>query len=130
MVSDQDRRGLYDALEKRLGEGPAGTLMELLPPVGWADVARQSDLVAVRGEMAGLRGEMAELRGEMGELRGEMAELRAELKGEIGELRVELKGEIGELRAEVRGQLPRLYAANVGMAFATAGLVLAAAKLA
>jgi len=119
MVSDQDRRGLYDALEKRLGEGPAETLMELLPPVGWADVARQYDLVAVRGEMAGLRGEMAGLRGEMGGLRGEMAELRAEVRGEIG-----------ELRAEVRGQLPRLYAANVGMAFATAGLVLAAAKLA
>lgn len=94
MVSDQDRRGLYDALEKRLGEGPAGTLMDLLPPVGWADVARQSDLVAVRGEMAGVRGEMA------------------------------------ELRAEIRAQLPRLYAANIGMAFATAGLVLAAAKLA
>ncbi len=134
MVSDQDRRGLYDALEKRLGEGPAGTLMELLPPVGWADVARQSDLVAVRGEMAGLRGEMGELRGEMAELRaelkGDMAELRSELKGAIGELRAEVRGEIGELRGEIRAQLPRLYAANVGMAFATAGLVLAAAKLA
>jgi hypothetical protein len=34
-------------------------------PVGWADVARQSDLVAVRGEMAQLRGEMAELRAEV-----------------------------------------------------------------
>lgn len=65
MVSDHDRRDLYDALERRLGEGPAATLMELLPPVGWADVARQSDLVAVRGEMAQLRGEIAELRGEI-----------------------------------------------------------------
>lgn len=65
MVSDHDRRDLHDALERRLGEGPAATLMELLPPVGWADVARQSDLVAVRGEMAQLRGEIAELRGEI-----------------------------------------------------------------
>jgi hypothetical protein len=32
--------------------------MELLPPVGWADVARQSDLVAIRGEIAELRGEI------------------------------------------------------------------------
>lgn len=48
-----------------LGGGPAGTMMELLPPVGWADVARQGDLVAVRGEMAELRGELAELRGEI-----------------------------------------------------------------
>lgn len=94
MVSDQDRRDLYEALERRLGAGAAGTLMERLPPVGWADVARQSDLVAVRGEMAQTRGEIAELRGEMG------------------------------------SQLPRLYVANLGLAFATAGLVLAAAKFA
>lgn len=65
MVSDHDRRDLYDALERRLGEGPAATLMELLSPVGWADVARQSDLVAIRGEMAQIRGEIAELRGEI-----------------------------------------------------------------
>jgi len=105
MVSDEDRRDLYDVLERRLGQGPATTMMELLPPVGWADVARQSDLVAVRGEMA-------------------------ELKGEMAELRAELKGEMAELRAELRSQLPRLYVANVGVAFATAGLVLAAARLA
>jgi len=65
MVSDEDRRELYEALEQRLGGGPAATMMELLPPVGWADVARQADLVAVRGEMALIRGEIAELRGEL-----------------------------------------------------------------
>jgi len=105
MVSDHDRRHLYDALEQRLGPGAAGTLMELLPPVGWADVARQSDLVAVRGEM--------------GQLRGEMAELRADLKSEIG-----------DLRTEVKAQLPRLVAANIASMMGVAGLVLAAAKLA
>ena len=86
-MSDQDRRELYEALERRLGGGPAATMMELLPPVGWADVARQSDLTALRGEMA-------------------------------------------ELRAEMKSQVPRLYVANIGTAFATAGLVPAAAKLA
>jgi hypothetical protein len=80
-------------------------MMELLPPVGWADVARQSDLVGLRGEMAELRGEMAQLRGE-------------------------LKGEIAEVRAEVRAQLPRLIAANVASMIGVSGLVLAAAKLA
>jgi predicted nuclease with TOPRIM domain len=138
MVSDRDRRELHVALERELGTGPATTLMELLPPVGWSDVARQSDLVAIRGEMAELRGE---LRGEMAELRtelkGEMAELRTELKGEMSELRgemaelrTELKGEIAELRARVDGQLPRLMVANVASMIGVAGLVLAAAKLA
>ena len=58
MVSDRDRRSLHVALERELGEGPATTLMELLPPVGWSDVARRSDLVAIGGEIAELRGEL------------------------------------------------------------------------
>lgn len=156
MASDQDRRVLYEVLQRELGHGPATTMMELLPPVGWAEVARQSDLVAVRGEMAqlrgGLTGEMAQLRadmtqlgaelrgemaglrtelkGDMAGLRSDMADLRTELKGDMADLRIEVKAEIGELRAEVKAQVPRLYMANIGMAFATAGLVLAAAKLA
>ncbi len=116
MVSDQDRRNLSQALERQLGDGPAATMMELLPPVGWADVARQADLVALRGEMSQARGE---LKGEMAELRGEMAELRAELKGEIA-----------ELRGEVKAQLPKLITANIASMIGISGLVLAAAKLA
>jgi predicted nuclease with TOPRIM domain len=133
MVSDQDRRDLYMALERQLGGGPAATMMELLPPVGWADVARQSDLVALRGEMAQLRGaltgEVAGVQGEFAELRGEFAELRgefAELRGEFAELR----GESAELRGEVKAQLPKLIAANMASMIGVAGLVLAAAKLA
>jgi hypothetical protein len=136
MVSDQDRRELYEALERGLGGGPAATMMELLPPVGWADVARQSDLVALRGEMSQLRGEMgelrgelkgeiAELRGEMGELRGEMGELRGELKGELAEVR----GELARMSARIDGQIPRFIWANVPIVASVAGLVLAAAKL-
>ena len=130
MVSDQDRRELYEALERELGGGPAATMMELLPPVGWADVARQSDVVALRGEMAQLRGELkgeiAEFRGEMGELRGEMGELRGELKGELAEVR----GELSKLSARIDGQIPRFIWANVPVVASLAGLVLAVAKFA
>ena len=105
MVSDHDRRELYEALELRLGESAAGTLMELLPPVGWGGVARQSDLVA---------------------LRGEMAELRGELKGEMSEIR----GEIAKLSARIDGQIPKFFWANVPLVASVAGLVLAAAKFA
>ena len=73
MATDHDRRELYDVLEKRLGEGPAGTLMDLLPPVGWADVARHSDVTALRGEIAQLRGE----------LQGEMAQLGARIDAQV-----------------------------------------------
>ncbi len=119
MQSDQDRRELYLALHDLLGPGPTGTLMELLPPVGWSDLERQSDLVALRGEMTGLRGEMAELR-------GEMAELRAELKGEMAEMR----GEMARMSARIDAQIPKFLWANVPIMFGVAGLVLAAGKLA
>ena len=54
----------------------ATTMMELPPPVGWGDVARQSDLVAVRGEIAELRGE----------LKGEIAQLRGEIEAQLPRL--------------------------------------------
>jgi hypothetical protein len=115
MVSDRNRHELYIALEHQLGRGPTETLMQLLPPVGWADVATTSDVesqgTALRSELTTLR---SDLRGEMAELRGEMAELR---------------GEMAELRGEIKAQLPRLYAANIASVIGVAGLVLAATKL-
>ncbi len=131
MSTEAERRDLLGALERSLGPAPATTLMELLPPVGWGDVARRADLDA---HGVALRGEMAQLRGE---LKSEMAELRTELKGEMAELRTELKGEMAELRGEIvtlsariDGLLPRQLLADVPLAFAVAGLVLAAIKLA
>ena len=95
-------------------------MMDLLPPVGWADVARQSSVDA----------QFVSLRGEMAQVRGEMAELRAELKGEIGELRAEFKVLEGKVDRQVR-QLAAINAlAVVGASISTAGLVLAAAHFA
>lgn len=139
-VSDSDRRDLFDRLEAVLGQPGASVLMELLPPVGWADVARQGDITGLRGEMAELRGdlhgEMAELRGEMAELRadlhGGMAELRGEmgeLRGEMAELRSELRGDMAALRAHVDGLVPKMIAANVASMVGVAGLVLAAGAI-
>jgi hypothetical protein len=102
------RQSLHTRLAETLGGDEAALLMEYLPPVGWADIVRRSDLRAevagVRGEIAGVRGEVSELRGEMSELRGEMGELRGEmgeLRGEMGELRGELRASVAALRAEM-----------------------------
>src|SRR5437868_956768 len=40
-VADEARNRLFNALREKLGAEDAGTMMELLPPVGWADVARR-----------------------------------------------------------------------------------------
>jgi len=75
--------------------------MQLLPPVGWAEVARTSDV-----ESLGIH------------LRSGMAGLRSEVRDEMA-----------ELRGGINAQLPRLYAANIASMLGVAGLVLAAARL-
>lgn len=72
-VDEAARHQLYNSLESTLGPEPTSTLMSLLPPVGWADVATRQDLGILEN---GLRAEMAELRGE---LRSEVANLQADL---------------------------------------------------
>ena len=51
-VTEKHRHELFNEVERVLGPRHAETLMELLPPVGWADVATKHDLEALRREMA------------------------------------------------------------------------------
>ncbi len=50
-ISEETRHRLYRRLEEVLGPEEAATLMEHLPPVGWADVATKRDLDALEGRM-------------------------------------------------------------------------------
>jgi len=43
-ISEQSRHRMYKHLEELMGTEDASTLMEHLPPVGWADVATKRDL--------------------------------------------------------------------------------------
>jgi hypothetical protein len=46
-IDERVRHELYLALEDVLGADRADHLMDLLPPVGWADVATKTDLAAL-----------------------------------------------------------------------------------
>lgn len=50
-IDEQDRHELYTRLVETLGSGHARTLMEHLPPVGWADVATRRDLDALATDL-------------------------------------------------------------------------------
>ncbi len=123
-VTEFERHQIFQWYEEAMGSERAAIMMNLVPPVGWGEVATRTDLAAlgtgVRGEMAVLRSEM---RGEMAELRGEMAVLRSEMRGEMAELR-------GEMKAGNADLLHRLFFAVVASNATLVGLVFAAVKLA
>lgn len=53
-IDEQARRELYNQLVEAVGSDHARTLMEHLPPLGWADVATKYDLDALRHEVTAL----------------------------------------------------------------------------
>jgi hypothetical protein len=83
-AEDSSRRLLYASAEAALGTEAADVLREHLPPAGWADLARRSDVEH-----------------ETGLLRAELATLRADMKGEIGAVRAEMAGGFAAVRAEM-----------------------------
>ena len=80
-VTEQQRQELHE-WAKRLGNDEvAATLMELLPPVGWADVATKRDLDHLRTELR------TEVRFELSEgLRAMESMLRTQLVWTVGSI--------------------------------------------
>ena len=60
-IDERTRHQLFLRLEEVLGDEDANTLMEHLPPVGWADVATKRDLDELEARL-GLRLELVEQR--------------------------------------------------------------------
>jgi hypothetical protein len=153
-ITDETRYHLHQKLEAMLGSDEAATLMEHLPPVGWADVATKRDLdqfalvskqdltlvaTQLRLEMSNMRtellGEIADLRaellGEISGLDGKIADLRADLMGEISGLdgkiassRTELMGAIGAQAAVTEHHLRNWVIASQAIVLSALGLLI------
>ena len=54
-VSEYQRHEVFKWFEQQMGPERAAIMMDLLPPVGWGDIATRSD---VRSELAAFRAEM------------------------------------------------------------------------
>lgn len=104
-LDERARYALFLRLEEALGVESAETLMELLPPVGWADVATKHDLAALEDRMT--------------------------LRFEVSEQRF-LAAFRGELLAQsnlISGQMRALVIANVGSVLSIAALAFGVARL-
>ena len=77
VVNEQQRRLLHQRLVDVLGPEEADALMEHLPPTGWGDVARRSDVDHATALMR------ADLDRSVAQLRAEMAKLDSGLRAEI-----------------------------------------------
>ena len=100
-ITEASRFQLRTAIGQILDEEAADTLMELLPPVGWADVATKTDLQHLRDEM------QADIKSLRVELKGDIKNLRDELKGDIRNLRDELKGDMHALQLTIEATLEK-----------------------
>jgi len=134
-ITEETRHHLFKRLEEVLGPEEAATMMEHLPPVGWADVATKRDLdhIAERFELR-LTVELAtvrsELRGEftagMTGLRGEMVQLRddlrSEVKSDMNAMETRLTAQFEALRTEQRQFALVLVAGMVSTLGAVIGL--------
>lgn len=50
-VTEFQRHQIFQWFEEAMGQERAAIIMELLPPVGWGDIATRGDLEVVRAEI-------------------------------------------------------------------------------
>ena len=130
-ITEQQRHQLFTKLEELIGIEEATTLMEHLPPVGWADVATKSDLDHHQALTT------VNLARFTTELRHEISEASAVLSSDITQLRTDLTGDITRVRTDLeltiergfREQTHTMVLTNLGSMVALAGVLIAAVKI-
>jgi hypothetical protein len=123
-IDERARHQLFLRLEEHLGPEAATTLMEHLPPTGWADVATKRDLDQLR---AATKSDIDQLRAATKSDIGHHAELtRMEIARFGDELRAELHKALSE---QTRTVVLTAAIANVGAVLAVGGLAFVAARL-
>ena len=104
-VDEARRHRLYEAIRQTIGEDEAATLMEYLPPVGWADVATRADLERFEAVT-----------------RAEFERLEGRLDARTDALRADLSA---ELHKELRAQTTRIVMWMIPTWISSVGLALA-----
>ena len=105
-ITEASRFQLRTAIGQILSEEAADTLMELLPPVGWADVATKTDLQYLRDE-----------------LKSDINSLRNELKGDMLNLQLTIEVNVRKLiHEQTKWLITTMIAMNTVMLAASVAL--------
>ena len=109
-ITEAERFQMHEALSTAHGKEVAAIIMEHLPPTGWGDVARRSDVADLRVlTTKDLEMVRIALTSDMQALRAELTSDMQALRGDMHMLGVELRGEMSVLRADMRSEMHVLF---------------------
>ena len=91
-ITEAERFQMHEALSTAHGKEVAAIIMEHLPPTGWGDVARRSDVADLRVLTT-----------------KDLEMVRVALTSDMQALRAELRGEMSVLRADMRSEMHMLF---------------------
>ena len=121
-VTEHERHQLFAWFEENLGPERAATLMTLLPPVGWGDVATRHDLDQLRRD---LDQHLVATRHEFDLVRQDIALLRQEIRQFDDRIDARIDAKLGQFRSELLRTLGTWLFASQAVLIATLSLVVA-----
>ena len=123
-ITEANRLEMYLELRKVLGDEKADTLMEHLPPVGWANVARQDDMMA-RFDAVAVRFENVNVRFDAMEMRFGAMEMRiSALENRVDELKADMNRHFQTLDLRLSRMTSTFVAVQVALFTAMFGALL------
>jgi hypothetical protein len=136
-LDERSRHQLFVRLEDVLGPEAASTLMEHLPPTGWADVATKQDMDALRMDLGAFRSatmrDLDALRSatkhDLDSLRTDLDALREVMSARFEAVDYRFEALEGRLLAEIRAMGSQTFRANIALLVAVIGLVFATARI-
>jgi hypothetical protein len=129
-VTEHERHQLFTWFEEHMGSQRAATLMSLLPPVGWGDIATRRDL---EEQISGIRRDGESLRHDLESLRHEVETFRHDVRRDLRELEqrlddrigLKLDSKLGQFRSDLLRTFGTWLFASQAAVIATVGLLVA-----
>jgi hypothetical protein len=129
-VTEHERHQLFTWFEEHMGSQRAATLMSLLPPVGWGDIATRRDL---EEQISGIRRDGESLRHDLESLRHEVGTFRHDVRRDLRELEQrlddhidhKLDSKLGQFRSDLLRTFGTWLFASQAAVIAAVGLLVA-----